>query len=243
MATTSSNLQQKSEVAPATREQDAEWYSSLGEKYEATFGHDPGLQSFLQKVLKHLPPRAQVLDVGCGTGKPVASTLTEAGHSVTGLDISEVMVGLSRKAVPKAQFHVADMRTYSPPEGTQFDAVLNILSLFSLKRKEIEATARRWSHWMPIGGLLCIGTVAGEDCHAETKGQGYDEDKLCARDIGFRFMGAYIKIDLMTKLGWEKLLGECGFEIVETITDLFVPHKESDCDPEQHYFIIAKRLR
>ncbi|KAF3920158.1 hypothetical protein AA313_de0203977 [Arthrobotrys entomopaga] len=241
MQTTTTNG--KVDVTAGVKEQDAAWYSSLGEKYEATFGHDPGLQKFLQKVLKHLPPKSKVLDVGCGTGRPVASTLANAGHSVTGLDISEVMVDLSRKAVPNAQFHVADMRIYSPPDGSQFDAVLNILSLFSLKREEIESTAKRWTNWMPVGGLLCVGTVAAEDCHPETKGKGYDDDKWCARDIDFRFMGADIKIDLMTKLGWEKLLERCGFEIVETMSDLFEPVKESDCDPEHHYFLIAKRVR
>ncbi|KAJ6256891.1 hypothetical protein Dda_8761 [Drechslerella dactyloides] len=225
-----------------TKEQDAEWYSSLGPKYETTFGHDPGLLRFLDNILARLPPQANILDVGCGTGKPVASTLVNAGHSVTGIDVSDVMIGLSQKAVPGGQFHVADMRTYDPPNDLRFDAVLNILSLFSLKRAEIENTAIRWNRWLPVGGILCIGTVAAEDCHPETKGQGYDEDKCCARDIGFRFMGADIKIDLMTRLGWEKLLGEAGFEIIETMNDLFVPAKESDCDEENHYFILAKKI-
>jgi 2-polyprenyl-3-methyl-5-hydroxy-6-metoxy-1,4-benzoquinol methylase len=74
--------------------------------------------------------RANVLDVGCGTGKPVAMTLAAAGHSVTGIDISDIMIALSQKAVPSGRFHLLDVKEYEPPSGPPFDAVFNILCLF-----------------------------------------------------------------------------------------------------------------
>lgn len=224
-------------------DQDASWYSSLGERYEAAFGHDTGLVKFIDKALTFMPPKSNVLDAGCGTGRPVATNLAAAGHSVYGIDISDVMVNLSKEKVPNGHFEVADMLTYEPPNGVQLNVVLTMLSLFALKRPEIEAVAARAKHWLPVGGIYCIGTVAAEDAQPDVKGKGYDEDGRCARDIDFQFMGADIKLDLMTKVGWEKLLQENGFEILDTSNDLFVPPEESKCDEENHYYIISKRVR
>ncbi|MCJ1248558.1 hypothetical protein MMC30_005776 [Trapelia coarctata] len=220
---------------------DAEFYSSLGSKYEDAFGHDAGLLTFIRDALLHLPASSTVLDVGCGTGKPIASSLTAAGHRVIGIDISDTMVELSRKAVPSGSFEVADMRDYVPKE--RVNAVFNILSLFILSREEVEEMAGKWGNWLEVGGLLMICTLAAEDYRPLGTGAGYDADGRCARDVGFRFMGATATITLFTREGWKVLLGEKGFSIVYTSTELFVPPEEAQSDPEQHYYIIAKKVR
>ncbi|PVH98228.1 S-adenosyl-L-methionine-dependent methyltransferase [Periconia macrospinosa] len=220
---------------------DASFYSSLNTKYEDAFAHDTGLIKFIQTVLPALPPHALVLDVGCGTGNPVASSLAGAGHRILGIDISPVMIESSRKAVPSGTFEVADMRAYVPPEGVRFDAIFNILSLFTLDREAIESMSEKWSSWLPAGGLLCICTIPAEDCDPEVKGKGYDSDGLCARDIGFRFMGAQTFITLFTRKGWAALLEKQGFEIVKTMTEMHTPPHDADSEPESHYFILAKK--
>lgn len=123
--------------------------------------------------------------------------------------------------MPSGHFERADMRQYEPPAGLRFDAVWNNFSLFDLNREEIEEIeemAVRWSRWLPVDGR-------------------------CARDIGARFMGADVKITLMTRIGWERLLGENGFEILDTMTELFVPPKESDSEEEAHYYIVARKVQ
>ncbi|CAI6342265.1 unnamed protein product [Periconia digitata] len=220
---------------------DASFYSSINSKYEDAFGHDAGLLGFIQAILPSMPPESLVLDVGCGTGNPVATTLAAAGHRILGIDISPAMIELSRKAVPSGTFDVADMRHYTPPEGVQLDAVFNILSLFLLDREGIESMSKKWSAWLPDGGLLCICTIPAEDCAPEEKGKGYDADGLCARDIGFRFMGARTFITLFTRKGWAILLEKQGFEIVKTLTEMHLPPEDADSDSESHYFILAKK--
>ncbi|MCJ1391112.1 hypothetical protein MMC18_003974 [Xylographa bjoerkii] len=221
----------------------AEFYSSLGASYEAAFGHDQGLLLFLQKLLPHLPPSANILDVGCGTGTPVATTLVAAGHHVFGIDISDEMVKLSRNAVPSGKFEVADMQTYTPPPGTKLDAILAVLSLFALGREDIEAQIAKWGGWLAKSGVLCICSIAAEDIDVIGKSKGYDKDGLCARDIGFQFMGDDVKITLFTREGWTELLKEHGFEIVDSLTELFVPPGEARSDEEMHYFLIARKVR
>ena len=220
---------------------DAEFYSSIGIKYEEAFSHNPALLAFVQTALTHLPPNSTILDVGCGTGKPVASSLAAAGHRVIGIDISDTMVELSRKAVPDGVFEVADMREYVPRE--RLDAVFNVLSLFLLERKEMEEMAGRWGKWLEKGGLVFICTIAAEDCEPETRGKGYDDDGRCAREVGFRFMGERATVTLFTREWWRVLLAEKGFEVLETKSDVFVPPKEAQSDQEPHYYIIARKKK
>ncbi|KAL9616011.1 MAG: hypothetical protein Q9160_009071 [Pyrenula sp. 1 TL-2023] len=230
---------------PLTNE--AEFYSSLSSVYEAAFGHDAGLLRFLQIVLKHLPESggASILDIGCGTGHPVATTFAAAGHRIHGLDISDEMVQLSQKAVSSGgTFEVADMRTWQPsPASESFDAILAILSLFTLTRPEIEAQVQRSSSWLQQGGLLCVGSIAAEYCHPESKGVSYDGDGRCARDIPFRFMGNDVPVTLLTREGWTQTLRENGFEVVETMTELFQPPAEAQSDEEMHFFLVARKVK
>lgn len=89
---------------------DTSFYPSveLALKYELGFGHNKGLISFLQYAIPLLPPNSQILDAGCGTGRPVGVSLAAAGHIVTGIDVSNAMISLSKAAIPNGRFHVAD---------------------------------------------------------------------------------------------------------------------------------------
>lgn len=218
---------------------DAEFFDANSKKYEDAFAHDQGLLDFIQTIISRLPPNARVLDIGCGTGKPVSTSLADTGHSVIGIDLSPGMVEHSRKAVPNGTFKVADMTKYEPEE--KFDAILNILCLFQLNREQIEYMAVRWSQWVKPGGMLCICTMAAEDVDPEGKGKGYDADGWCARDVLFKFMGERDGMTVFTRVGWKGLLERNGFNIIETTTQVHVPPKEADSDAEPHFFVIAKK--
>lgn len=226
-------------------ETDNSFYPSvdLALKYEMGFGRNKGLLAFLDRTIPLLPPGSQILDAGCGTGKPVAASLAAAGHLVTGIDLSHAMVSLSRKAIPTGQFHVADMRTFVPSggNGPQFDAVFNILSLFVLSREDIEGLMAKWSGWLKPGGMLCICTIAAEDMDPERRGGKYDADGLCARGVRAEFMSRDNEYTLFTRAGWRNMLADKGFRIVETKMARHVPPPEADCGPEDHYFIVAKK--
>ena len=212
-------------------------FDSMGADYEKAFGHDPGLHKFIEKVLALLPPSSKVLDVGCGTGRPVSSTLASNGHKVTGIDISPSMAELSRKAVPSGEFEVADMTKYVPKD--KMNAIFNILCLFWLDRKGMEDQCKKWHEWLLPGGIVCICTFGAEDLHP-TK-EMYDEDGLCASGMEFLFMGRKAQLLLMTKEGWKRILEAAGFEIVETLEDYFQP--KGDTQEEFHHFIIARKVR
>lgn len=224
---------------------DTSFYPSvdLALQYEKGFGNNKGLLSFLDYTIPLLPPGSSVLDAGCGTGKPVALSLARAGHLVTGIDVSNAMISLSRKAIPNGSFHVVDMRAFRPPHGKQFDAVFNILSLFVLTREEIEALMDKWSAWLKPGGLLGICTIAAEDLDPiESKGGAYDADGMCARGIQENFMSRVSEYTLFTREGWGRMLAEKGFVVKDTRMARHIPPPDADCGPEDHYFIVAQKI-
>jgi predicted TPR repeat methyltransferase len=66
----------------------AELFDAIGAGYQEAFGRPPVVECGLGELLSRLPPRSRMLDIGSGTGLPVAHDLAAAGHRVTGLDVS-----------------------------------------------------------------------------------------------------------------------------------------------------------
>ncbi|KAB8296022.1 hypothetical protein EYC80_008833 [Monilinia laxa] len=227
-------------------------YSAIGSTYETGFGHDPGLLSFLAKTLPLLSAHSHILDLGSGTGRPVASTLAETGHQVFGLDFSETMVALAKSAVPNATFALGDMRTFEPLEHWHveegFDAVFSILSLFIFSREEIEGLVGKWAQWVKKGGLLCLCTIAAEDLVPRGGGgAGMSRDagmKMgCVRGgWGGGFFGNRVSFTLFGREGWRGLLASHGFEVLGEEADVFRPPVEAESDEEPHWFLVARRV-
>ncbi|GGC90999.1 methyltransferase [Chelatococcus reniformis] len=77
-----------------------------------------------------MPSRATVLDIGCGTGQPIAHHLTEQGCIVTGVDSSPEMIAMAKDRQPAGDWLIADMRTLSL--SRTFDGLLAWDSFFHL---------------------------------------------------------------------------------------------------------------
>ncbi len=217
---------------------DEQFWTDLGMKYEAAFGHDIGLHNVIQKYLNKLPPSANILDCGSGTGKPVAKAIVESGRHVHGIDMSAGMVSLCRKAVPSGTFEVANMLDYAPTAS--YDGVVVSLSIFELSRDEVTTMSHKWFQWMKPGGLLLINTFATK-ASTPVKAENYDADGECATKVEWPFMGNIVLITLFTEAGWKGLLEKAGFEIVHTEEDLFTPPAASKSIPEPRYYIIAQK--
>jgi SAM-dependent methyltransferase len=68
-------------------------------------------RSWIERFADLLCPGAEVLDVGCGSGLPIAGHLAERGYRVTGIDSSPEMITMFRTNLPDAVAEVADMRS------------------------------------------------------------------------------------------------------------------------------------
>src|SRR5690348_11080664 len=58
-----------------------------------------------------LPGGATVLDLGCGSGMPVAHYLVQHGFRVTGVDTSPTLIALCRKRLPDQEWVVSAMQS------------------------------------------------------------------------------------------------------------------------------------
>src|SRR5262249_26356459 len=69
--------------------------------------------AWLERFTALLPAQAAVLDIGCGSGQPIARYLIGKGYRITGVDSAPGMVALCRGHAPDHEWTVADMRTLS----------------------------------------------------------------------------------------------------------------------------------
>ena len=117
---------------------------------------------WLDAFLAHLPAKGEVLDLGCGSGEPIARYLIGEGRAVTGIDAAPGLIDLCRRRFPDHDWRVADMRDIDL--GRTFDGVIAWHSLFHLtppdQRRMFAVLVR---HLAP-GGMLMFtsGTEEGE---------------------------------------------------------------------------------
>lgn len=107
---------------------------------------------WLRPIFDGLGPGAKVLDLGCGTGVPVARLLSQR-FRVTGVDLSDVMIRRARRGVPGAQFIRADMAEIAFPTGS-FDGVVSFYAMIHLPVEEQPPLLRRIRSWLRPGGVL-----------------------------------------------------------------------------------------
>jgi trans-aconitate methyltransferase len=81
-----------------------------------------------QILIEMLAPRPgeRVLDAGCGLGRWTAA-LTATGASLTGIDLHAPLLEQARLACPAAEFHAADLLTWTAPQP--FDAIYAFATL------------------------------------------------------------------------------------------------------------------
>jgi SAM-dependent methyltransferase len=108
--------------------------------------------AWLDRFLELLPAGGHVLDLGCGSGRPMARYCIERGFEVTGVDTSPELIALARERFPDQAWEVADMRGLDV--GRRFDGVLAWHSLFHLKPQDQEAMFAVFDAHTAIGSAL-----------------------------------------------------------------------------------------
>ncbi|RUR16032.1 class I SAM-dependent methyltransferase [Legionella sp. km535] len=109
-------------------------------------------KSYLNLIQKHLSLNSKILDVGCGTGEPLAQFLINAGYIVTGIDASKRMIERCKQRFPKGKWLLADMRTLDLNE--QFHAVIAWHSFFHLSHDDQRRTLKLLASYVHQNGLL-----------------------------------------------------------------------------------------
>jgi SAM-dependent methyltransferase len=87
-------------------------------------------KAWLDRFLALVPAKASVLDLGCGSGEPIARYLIENGHDLTGVDSSPALIDICKTSFPGQNWIVADMRKLSLNQ--RFDGMIAWDSFFHL---------------------------------------------------------------------------------------------------------------
>ncbi|BBF76454.1 class I SAM-dependent methyltransferase [Acinetobacter ursingii] len=121
-------------------------------------------KAWLDHFLALLPATdASVLDLGCGSGHPIAAYLIENGCQVTGIDRSEVMLEMARESFPEQTWIDADMRHFRFDQ--QFDGILAWDSFFHLTPDDQREMFAQFSAHAKRGAALMF-TSGPSHCEA-----------------------------------------------------------------------------
>lgn len=99
----------------------------------------------------HLPPSATVVDVGCGSGVPIAQALVEAGFAVFGIDASPILMAAFRCRFPDAP-SACEAAQDSAFFHRRFDAAVSIGLLFLLSADDQRKLLGRVADALAPGG-------------------------------------------------------------------------------------------
>ncbi|MYT32634.1 class I SAM-dependent methyltransferase [Streptomyces sp. MspMP-M5] len=135
-------------------------YDAAALRYDEVYGGEGKYEPVLRALRRCLPAGGTVLDLGCGSGVPVARTLAAAGHRVTGIDISEVQIRRARERVPEAEFLHGDASAASFAAAS-FDAVVSFYTLIHLPLAEQPPLLGRVAEWLRPGGWFVAITGSG----------------------------------------------------------------------------------
>ncbi|WP_256107565.1 class I SAM-dependent methyltransferase [Streptomyces sp. ODS05-4] len=197
-------------------------FDALGAAYEEAFAHSAAHRASLEWLLGRLEPGSRVLDAGSGTGRPTAAALSAAGHRVTGVDVSPVMVALARERVPEADFHCADLRELPLEEGS-FDALCVYFTLLTMSRRDQAAGLRRLVRAVRPGGAVAVATVAAD-----------------VEDVPFVFLGQPVRATSFPADRFTEVLAEAGVRVLARQEALFTPDHPG-AQPEPQLFVHGVR--
>ena len=104
-------------------------------------------------------PGEVILDAGCGTGRNLAALL-EAGARPIGVDFSDGMLAVARRAQPSVALAMADLQHSLPFAAASFDAVL--CTLVGEHLDDLPATLNGLRHVLKPGGRLVFSVYHPE---------------------------------------------------------------------------------
>jgi SAM-dependent methyltransferase len=177
----------------------ARGYDQIALRYAAWKVEGNPAMRFARDLDARLPDGADVLELGCGRGVPVARELAKR-HRLTGVDISAAQIELARHHVPEASFIHADY-TELDVAASSFDAAVAILTLTHIPREEHADLLGRIACWLRDRGFLLCSLGAADL-------PGAVEQNWLGAPMFFSHYDAETNRRLVTDAGFELILDE-----------------------------------
>lgn len=153
--------------APETKDNDKEisetvidLYRTHAAEFDQLRGKNMQEAPWFDRFLSIMPASSHILDIGCGSGEPIARYCIERGYAVTGVDASENLIALCRSRFPKHLWQVGDMRQLDLPR--RYDGLIAWHSFFHLKPCDQRAMFPRFAGHAKSGAALMFTSGPGE---------------------------------------------------------------------------------
>jgi SAM-dependent methyltransferase len=169
--------------------------------YELRTAIQPKEAEYLSLLLANLPQGSAILDLGCGTGQPIAMHLASLGHRIVGVDASETMLNFARKLLPAHRWIHARIENVEFEET--FDAVVCWDSLFHLPRRHFAPVIRNIHRWLAPGGRLMVSS----GCLVDESGDGFT-DTMFGHEFFYDSLPPARMVALIEDTGFDILLAE-----------------------------------
>ena len=177
----------------------------------------------LNMLTRRLTKGSSILDIGCGAGIPVASSLS-GSFAVTGVDISETMIKQACLNVPGAKFIQGDIMS-AVFSASSFDAAVAFYAIFHIPREEHSALFSKIHKWLKPSGYF-FATLSFNDDASYT-----DE-----------YMGGTMYWSNYGLEEYYKLLSASGFKTIKT-TAIGGGYLDINFSPkERHPLILAQKV-
>lgn len=137
-------------------------YSRRARDFDADRDKSLFERPWLDDFLTHVPDAGEVLDLGCGSGEPIARHLIAKGRRLTGVDASPDLIELCRGRHPDHDWRVGDMRRLDL--GRTYDGVIAWHSLIHIAPDAQPQVFSVFARHLRPGGVLMFtsGSARGE---------------------------------------------------------------------------------
>ncbi|KTC66332.1 S-adenosyl-L-methionine-dependent methyltransferases (plasmid) [Legionella adelaidensis] len=133
----------------------------------------------IEKFIKLLPPKAKIIDIGCGSGRD-AKLFTNMDAIVLGIDFSSNLIDIAKRNAPLAEFQLMDIETMNLPAAS-FDGAWAACSLGHISKKIFPDVIKRIHFLLKEKGYFYLTLKKGANEILEQDFR-YDGDikKFCA---------------------------------------------------------------
>lgn len=151
------------------------FFDAIARRYDRVYaltGEDS--RARVARALREIEGRRRVLVLGIGTGRELPALL-DAGHEVTGLDLSPGMLAVYNRRSRTAPVVLGDFWEPLPFPGASFDAALALHGTLAHPPREgaIGGLARELARVLAPGGVLVAEVPAAEHLRdIEAQGEG-----------------------------------------------------------------------
>ncbi len=159
-------------------------------------------KKYLDALINYIPKKSHILDIGCGSGFPIASYLIERNFQVTGVDGSQELLNIAKTKCPKMLGLYGDVSTIELNQT--FDVIVEWWCLFHLPKTDHEYMIARFAKWLKPGGII-------EFTSGDREYDGTNSNML-NQELHFYSLDPKSYEEYLTKFGFKLILKESDQE-------------------------------